>query len=1582
MKKIASILAFSVTIILSSTYSSGQISNPHILVSDGDRNAVIEKITTREWAKSILDDLSTEVTPYVERHKKDAGWILSRYQMNRVPGKRYTRVYSDNGGLKLVKWEGDAPVPTVKVPDQIRVPVTATGGSYQRPSLEELIPNDTSRLMLLTNNETKKKELIDPQSLTGDINGEINDLALNAAIVYWIRGDESYAKFAADILQQWAMGAYYQEPVIGPCRTGFLDAQTLGDGTYRSLILAYDFVLPYMKQKHYDLRYYEPVFEKIAKTLAFRGFWNNNWYAAESSTMVFAALSLENQSKKDYYLQFFLSKDTMNAGCGQLALPSTVSKWLTHDGHWKEPGGYHNYPVSNLLISSLALEKNGYNIFGKFPELFRASYAMLKYSFPNLTVSAFGDTGRASQSPESLEIGILAAIKYNQPELPEMLASMKKIVDGGRYKRENSGYLGLLCFVPDIPAASSSFSWPRSGTLDFAKYFLQRNGSDPEYGLMYGVQGASYNHNHCNGMAVEIYGMGEVMGIDAGAGPTYEHPLHVNYYSQWAAHNTVVAAGSSSSVPFSGSAGQKNIGQIEAAAMEPMADDPAVSPMVSFTDTRYTDKSTKTNQSRNLAIIRLTDTSGYYVDIYRSDNAVSNDYVYHNIGDSVFFLNEKREHVLSQKADYPLTGKDYPGFRFFTDIKKISGYSGNITAVFSARNSKSENTFMQVLMPGIKGRTYYKGMSLSTKTSGRQYSGRKLPLFTMRDTSESRTRPFITILEPYKGVSGYSVESISLAENTDPAIFTSVWVKSRNSSKQLVLQSTDPLVNHKGVEWSFTGWFGVASLFAESFEYLYLGKGREIRYKGYSIKFIDQDGSAWLRKRGSRYEISCKNACQILIPVTGLKGIVFNDGRSVRKIKTELIDGSSVFTVPPVKQGSFTIEYGPAESKGKKWTDVISAADLYQAYPERVNNIFKNIDLTAPGLEKVKAAWEKNNAVKACDLLLAYYSKGTTASYLRKELPVQSSKRNGEADSIVNRIFTFYNQPFTVTSDPSGHLDWSCHGPTDDIEWAWGLNRHYHINMLLSAYFSTGNIEYVKTIDRDIKDWVISSLPYPGVRSNTELWRGLEVSFRVKAWSSVFYGLMKSPYLSPATRLLILSSIPEHAHYARNFHAQGNWLTMEMSGLATAAASWPEFAASKSWLTYTGEAMTKSLGEQVYPDGVQTELTSSYHQVALNNFSLFMDICNNAGFPVPKVFREQIINMWNYIAYSIKPDGFGLLNNDADLIFNRNSVIRATEKFGRKDWLYIATNGGQGVKPEGLPSVIFPWAGQMIMRSGYDAAAQYAFFDIGPWGTGHQHNDKLNITVSAFGKDLLVDAGRFAYTGELATKFRGYATGSAGHNVVLPDGKVQGAGPEKAAGPLSTETFKLTDNYDFASGSFSKYQGLQGKFVHNRSVLYLRGKFWVVVDHFTSDRPRDIDVLWHFHPDCIVMKDAENNLKTQNARGNLKIIPVGNLKWHLDLVKGDTVPAPQGWYSEEYNKAVPSTAGIYKGKIGNDETVVWILFPSEKETPDIKSTIKEMTEEGVRVIIEIRGEEKMEIFVPYEKNEKIFVNNKYSESGS
>ncbi|MDD4191234.1 MAG: alginate lyase family protein, partial [Mangrovibacterium sp.] len=609
------------------------------------------------------------------------------------------------------------------------------------------------------------------------------------------------------------------------------------------------------------------------------------------------------------------------------------------------------------------------------------------------------------------------------------------------------------------------------------------------------------------------------------------------------------------------------------------------------------------------------------------------------------------------------------------------------------------------------------------------------------------------------------------------------------------------------------------------------------------------------------------------------------------------------------------------------WSAITTVEQACKAWPEQIDAVFQHLDLNRLGLENVREAREKNDLTAACTQLLTYYENSAMARKRAKEQPAPSDQTTGAGEKLLQHTFTFQQVAGTVPLLDNGHLQWDYEGPENDIEWAWALNRHYPLGSLLPEYYNTGNLRYSRYIDRFVKDWIIQSLPYPGVKSSTAMWRGLEVSFRVKMWAQLFYQLTGEAALSPATKLLILSSIPEHMHYARRFHGSNNWLTMEMTGLATAATSWPEFRESAEGLEYAVSAMTESLKEQVYPDGAQTELTSHYHHVAMSNFNLLDDICREAGVALPSDFTEQIEKMWNYLAWTIRPDGFGLLNNDADLDDNRERVLTAAAKYGRSDWKYIATNGESGLKPE-LPSVVFPWAGHVISRSGFVANAHWSFFDIGPWGSGHQHNDKLHLSVAAYGRDLLVDAGRFAYTGDVARKFRPYATGSQGHNVLLIDGKGQARGPRVTDTPVHESDYQLTSDHDLARGSFSAFNDLEGTCTHSRTVCYKRGQFWVVIDRVTTDRPRTIEALWHWHPTCEVEVRNEIVL-TGNQRGNLQLVPAGRQKWSVKQIKGQEQPEIQGWYSKEFNEFEPNTTTAFETRVDGNSTFVWILYPSE-----------------------------------------------------
>ena len=602
-------------------------------------------------------------------------------------------------------------------------------------------------------------------------------------------------------------------------------------------------------------------------------------------------------------------------------------------------------------------------------------------------------------------------------------------------------------------------------------------------------------------------------------------------------------------------------------------------------------------------------------------------------------------------------------------------------------------------------------------------------------------------------------------------------------------------------------------------------------------------------------------------------------------------------------------------------------------HPKRVRSLFAALDLQRPGLEKVRGAAEKADWPEACRQLIAYYRNGDTASWLRHKPPKPGKKRDKAADLILDDTFTIQRVTARQPRRKNGRLNWSHRGPNNDCEWAWLLNRHSHFLRLFGAWRSTGNPDYPRCFSRHVVDWVVSN-PRPADRTHTAEWRVLEVGLRLRhSWPTSFYRFQPANGFTPAARILMLSSVPEQAGYTRDSHAGGgNHILMEMYGLANAAACWPEFKEASAWFDYAFKQMLPQMQRQVYPDGVQMELTSHYHHVSVANFDPFVDVAHRFKRPVPPAYLKGVERMWNYLAMSMRPDGHGVLNNDSDLDFSRSQVLRAARKYTRSDWIHVVTNGKQGTRPAGPPSVVFPWAHQAVMRSGFDADAHWAFFDVGPAGIGHQHNDRLHLSVAAFGRDILVDGGRYWYKGGA---WRAYFTGSASHNVILVDGAGQEMGPTTIRSPMKND-HRIAPEFDFVRGSFGHgYKGVDGRATHTRAVVYLRGFCWVVVDRVQTDRPRQIDALWHFHPDCNVASDGLSVASTDPDEGNVRIVPASSPKWKLKVVKGRTKPTIQGWYSPEYNIKHPNPTAIYSAKLDRAATFAWVIVPARGKVPEV-----------------------------------------------
>ncbi len=655
---------------------------------------------------------------------------------------------------------------------------------------------------------------------------------------------------------------------------------------------------------------------------------------------------------------------------------------------------------------------------------------------------------------------------------------------------------------------------------------------------------------------------------------------------------------------------------------------------------------------------------------------------------------------------------------------------------------------------------------------------------------------------------------------------------------------------------------------------------------------------------------------------------------------------------------------------------------VHSRYPKLIENLVGRLNLDHPGMERVKKAAQSDPPARIASEILNYYtskSDGTVSKLFPDNPPPK------DLGDLTNDYFTFQLVRGKQPRVASGLYDWANRGPNNDREWAYFLNRHAYLRDNLGAYKDTGDNQYARYFNDTMQDWIISN-PTPRIYGGSLIWRNLETSLRMSGvWPVTFFGFRKVPEFSDATRLLMISSIYDHLDLIFRHHTKaGNILVMNLTGLLFGAVCFPEFKESHKWATYAVRLLEKELLEvQIYPDGAQKELTMHYHLVALSNFERANLAAELIGIRFSPRYRARLKEMWSYIAKCVRPTGYGLLNNDSNLDYVLPRLIGASKDYNTPEWVYYATNGTDGLPPEGSSSYFFPYAGHAIMRSGSPANTavnHWAFFDIGPWGTGHQHNDKLHLSVFVGDRDILVDSGRYWYRPD---KWRNqYFRHTRSHNTALIDGAGQKS-YRKVASKSLIHQFLHSSEFDFTIGTFDggymkekllpnvpMWNFPRNSVSHTRSVCYVRNEFWVVVDHFRSKsknrrrkRKRKATILWHFHPSCTV--ELQQNLvqTVDNNHGNLRIIP--NFLTPEDctvaMFKGAESPAIQGWYSESYNHKIPSTCAEFTVNFSGGLIVTWLLIPGKEVIPNL--TLSTVDHIGERLHISVMKDAKKYLFM-------------------
>jgi hypothetical protein len=594
----------------------------------------------------------------------------------------------------------------------------------------------------------------------------------------------------------------------------------------------------------------------------------------------------------------------------------------------------------------------------------------------------------------------------------------------------------------------------------------------------------------------------------------------------------------------------------------------------------------------------------------------------------------------------------------------------------------------------------------------------------------------------------------------------------------------------------------------------------------------------------------------------------------------------------------------------------------------------------------------------------------TTVAHLRRARSGAESATRSRADRAVDGVFDLlghervsFGNPIDWHRDPSSGTraplrHWSRIAYLDpatvgDYKLLWEVNRHQHFVTLGQAYGFSRDTRYARAFASQLAGWIAANPPRLGVNWASSL----EVSYRAISWLWALQLFADAPELTDELLLMALESLRGHAahieRYLSTYYSPNTHLTGEALGLLYLGTALPWFGDATRWRTKGWSILREQLVRQVRPDGTYFEQALYYHRYTCDIFHHALLLSDANGWPRDAAMRERVEKLDEFLVHALHPDGTvplvgdddggrlmrldGLPTRDA-----RPTLCTGAAMFGRGDMrclggdaveecLWLLGEAGASALAATRPTLPeggsrgFRDGGFYALRDGWGRNATWALVDGGPHGwlnCGHAHADALALELATGGRTVLTDSGTFIYTGKERDEFR--ATSS--HNTATVDGEsssvTAGLFHWRHIARTTVHDWRTSPIVDFWRASHDGYTRLSDPATHERSILFLHGRYLIVLDAIAAQGGHEWALHWHLAPDLM--------LRERGAAALQIVDPARTEGTLLDIVVlGDgRLDRGTSWRSEAYGARREAVALTYTMAGSGRQTAATLLAPS------------------------------------------------------
>ena len=605
--------------------------------------------------------------------------------------------------------------------------------------------------------------------------------------------------------------------------------------------------------------------------------------------------------------------------------------------------------------------------------------------------------------------------------------------------------------------------------------------------------------------------------------------------------------------------------------------------------------------------------------------------------------------------------------------------------------------------------------------------------------------------------------------------------------------------------------------------------------------------------------------------------------------------------------------------------------------PKITKESFDILNLDYPGLINVKKAVSIGQYNEAAQALLTYYRERTAIKHPEFNIADNASFA-GKAIGVANQekadnalLHKFQPHKGYGFFDYGKDINWQL-WPVKDNEVRWQLQRVYWWQAMGLAYRSSHDEKYAKEWIFQFMDWAKKNPLGLSADNDKYAWRPLEVSERIQSLTGTFNLFLNSPNFTPAFLLAFLKSYHEQSNYLPTHYAElGNHRLFEAQRTLNAGAFFPEYKDAQSWRNSGIEVLNTEIKKQVYPDGVQFELSPIYHNAAIDIFLKAYQAAQTAGVEkeFPESFRNTIENMILATINFSFPDYTMPMFGDSWLV-NKAATLKQYQEWAKafpdnQTIRYFASDGKAGKQPAYLSKGLTT-AGFYTFRNGWTDKSTVMVLKASPPGEFHAQPDNGTFELWVKGRNFTPDGGVYVYSGDAEiNKLREEYRQTRVHQTLTLDDQNMVITKAKL---LKWQTGKNLDVLTYTNPSYADLD-------HQRSVFFIDNSYFLIIDEATGIAKGQLGIHFQLKEDSKPSFDKEKNtISTTYADGNNLLIQSLN----TDKV---SLSEEKGKVSYEYRKEIPRPAFVFEKAKQEAKTqrFITIVYPFQgTEKPKISFT--------------------------------------------